>query len=221
MGDLLMVYKSNPLKEIFQPKIAFAQLREAERLKHVAIVAFLLLFFHVILSLLRGYFGMDGEELTKYLDQYTGEQFAFLQLLFALGHVLGGICVPLFFLFISSIIFYLFFDIHFLKLFTIQLAILSIFLLEDMILFPFQLFLGIKNLFSPFSLGVWGPYITKHTFIWALLRTVSVFSIWAISIQIIALRSLTEKPVQRVAMIVIAVYLFFGIMISSLYKLSI
>ncbi|WP_232223870.1 hypothetical protein [Anoxybacteroides tepidamans] len=216
-----MVYKSNPLKEIFQPKIAFAQLREAERLKNVAVVALILLFFNVVLSLLRGYFGIDAEDLTKHLDRYTDEQFAFLQLLFVLGHVFGGICIPLLFLFVSSIIFYLLFDICFVKLLTIQLAILFIFLLEDIILFPFQLFLGVKNLFSPFSLGVWGPYITKHTFIWALLRTVSVFSIWAIAVQIIALRSLTEKPVQRVAMIVIAVYLFFGVIISSLYKLSI
>jgi hypothetical protein len=221
MGDLFMVYKSNPLKEIFHPKVAFAQLREAERVKNVTIVVLLLLFFNVVLSLLRAYFGIGTEELTKHLDRYTGEQFAFLQLLFAFGHALGGLCVPLLFLFISSIIFYLLFDIDFVKLLTIQLPILLIFLLEDLVLFPFQLFFGVKNLFSPFSLGVWGPYITKHAFIWALLRTVSVFSIWAISIQIIALRSLTEKSVQRITMIVIAVYLFFGFIISNIYKISI
>jgi hypothetical protein len=223
MGDLFMVYKSNPLKEIFHPKIAFAQLREAERVKNATIVVLLLLFFNVVLSLLRAYFGIGTEELTKHLDRYTGGQFAFLQLLFAFGHALGGLCVPLLILFTSSIIFYLLFnfDIDFVKLLTIQLPILLIFLLEDMALFPLQLFFGVKDLFSPFSLGVWGPYITKHAFIWALLRTVSVFSIWAISIQIIALRSLTEKPVQRVAMIVIAVYLLFGFISSSLYKISI
>ncbi|KYD16947.1 hypothetical protein ABET52_07510 [Saccharococcus caldoxylosilyticus] len=210
-----MMYKSNPLKEILHPKIAFAQLREAERVKNVILVALLLLLMNVILSLLRAYFGIGTEELTKHLDRYTGEQFAFLQLLFAFGHALGGLCVPLLFLFISSIIYYLLFDIDFVKLLTIQLPILLIFLLEDLFLFPFQLFFGVKDLFSPFSLGVWGPYITKHAFIWALLRTVSLFSIWAISIQIIALRSLTEKSVQRIAMIVIAVYLFFALLAAA------
>jgi hypothetical protein len=213
-----MVYKSNPLKEIFHPKVAFAQLREAEQVKNVTIVILLLLFSNVVLSLLRAYFGIGMEELTKHLGRYTGEQFAFLQLLFAFGHALGGLCVPLLFLFISSIIFYLLFDIGFVKLLTIQLPILFIFLLEDMVLFPFQLFFGVKNLFSPFSLGVWGPYITKYAFIWALLRTVSLFSIWAISIQIIALRSLTEKPVQRIAMIVIAVYLFLALLSATYTK---
>ncbi|BDG37550.1 hypothetical protein [Saccharococcus caldoxylosilyticus] len=210
-----MMYKSNPLKEILHPKIAFAQLREAERVKNVILVALLLLLMNVILSLLRAYFGIGTEELTKHLDRYTGEQFAFLQLLFAFGHALGGLCVPLLFLFISSIIYYLLFDIDFVKLLTIQLPILLIFLLEDLFLFPFQLCFGVKDLFSPFSLGVWGPYITKHAFIWALLRTVSLFSIWAISIQIIALRSLTEKSVQRIAMIVIAVYLFFALLAAA------
>jgi hypothetical protein len=210
-----MMYKSNPLKEIFHPKVAFAQLREAERVKNVISVALLLLLINVILSLLRAYFGIGTEELTTHLEQYTGEQFAFLQLLFAFGHALGGLCVPLLFLFISSIIYYLLFDMDFVKLLTIQLPILLIFLLEDLVLFPFQLFFGVKDLFSPFSLGVWAPYITKHVFIWALLRTVSLFSIWAVSIQIIALRSLTEKSVQRVTMIVIAVYLFFAFLAAG------
>jgi hypothetical protein len=210
-----MMYKSNPLKEIFHPKVAFAQLREAERVKNVISVALLLLLINVILSLLRAYFGIGTEELTTHLEQYTGEQFAFLQLLFAFGHALGGLCVPLLFLFISSIIYYLLFDMDFVKLLTIQLPILLIFLLEDLVLFPFQLFFGVKDLFSPFSLGVWAPYITKHVFIWALLRTVSLFSIWAVSIQIIALRSLTEKSVQRVTMIVIAVYLFFAFLAAA------
>ncbi|MED4988828.1 hypothetical protein [Parageobacillus toebii] len=210
-----MMYKSNPLKEIFHPKVAFAQLREAERVKNVISVALLLLLINIILSLLRAYFGIGTEELTTHLEQYTGEQFAFLQLLFAFGHALGGLCVPLLFLFISSIIYYLLFDMDFVKLLTIQLPILLIFLLEDLVLFPFQLFFGVKDLFSPFSLGVWGPYITKHAFIWALLRTISLFSIWAISIQIIALRSLTEKSVQRVTMIVIAVYLFFAFLAAA------
>ncbi|OQO99073.1 hypothetical protein B1689_14410 [Geobacillus sp. 44C] len=210
-----MMYKSNPLKEIFHPKVAFAQLREAERVKNVISVALLLLLINIILSLLRAYFGIGTEELTTHLEQYTGEQFAFLQLLFAFGHALGGLCVPLLFLFISSIIYYLLFDMDFVKLLTIQLPILLIFLLEDLVLFPFQLFFGVKDLFSPFSLGVWGPYITKHAFIWALLRTVSLFSIWAISIQIIALRSLTEKSVQRVTMIVIAIYLFFAFLAAA------
>jgi hypothetical protein len=210
-----MMYKSNPLKEIFHPKVAFAQLREAERVKNVISVALLLLLINVILSLLRAYFGIGTEELTTHLEQYTGEQFAFLQLLFAFGHALGGLCVPLLFLFISSIIYYLLFDMDFVKLLTIQLPILLIFLLEDLVLFPFQLFFGVKDLFSPFSLGVWAPYITKHAFIWALLRTVSLFSIWAVSIQIIALRSLTEKSVQRVTMIVIAVYLFFAFLAAA------
>jgi hypothetical protein len=210
-----MMYKSNPLKEILHPKIAFAQLREAERVKNVVSIALLLLLINVILSLLRAYFGIGAEELTKHLNRYTGEQFAFLQLLFAFGHTLGGLCVPLLFLFISSITFYLLFDVDFVKLLTIQLPILLIFLLENMVLFPFQLFFGVNDLFFPFSLGVWGPYITKHAFIWALLRTVSLFSIWAVSIQIIALRSLTEKPVQRVALIVIAVYLFFAFVAAA------
>lgn len=210
-----MMYKSNPLKEILHPKIAFSQLREAERVKNVISAALLLLLINVILSLLRAYFGIGTEELTKHLDRYTGEQFAFLQLLFAFGHALGGLFVPLLFLFISSIVFYLLFDMNFVKLLTIQLPILLIFLLEDLVLFPFQLFFGVKDLFSPFSLGVWGPYITKHAFIWALLRTVSLFSIWAVSIQIIALRSLTEKPVQRIALIVIAVYLFFALVAAA------
>jgi hypothetical protein len=215
MGDLFMMYKSNPLKEIVRPKAAFAQLKEAERVKNVTIVVLILLFSSVVLSLLRAYFGIGTEELTKHLDRYTSEQFAFSQLLFAFGHALGGLFVPILFLFISSVIYYLLLEIDFAKLLTIQLPVLLIFLLEDIVLFPLQLFFGVKDLFSPFSLSVWGPYITKHTFIWSLLRTVSVFSIWAISLQIIALRSLTEKPVQRVAMIVITVYLFFALLITA------
>lgn len=210
-----MMYKSNPLKEIVHPKTAFAQLKEAERVKHVAIAVLILLFASVVLSLLRAYFGIGTEELTKHLGRYTSEQFAFVQLLFASGHVLGGLFVPLLFLFISSIIYYLFFEMDFAKLLTIQLPVLLIFLIEDIVLFPLQLFFGVKDLFSPFSLGVWGPYITKHAFIWALLRNVSVFSVWAVSLQIIALRTLTEKPVQRIAMIVITVYLFFALLITA------
>jgi fumarate reductase subunit D len=189
-----------------QPKIVFSQLKEAERVKRIVPMILLLLFISALLSFARAYIGVGTEELAKDVPRYTDEQRAFLQLLFAGGHVLGGMIVPLLFLLISSLAFYALFDeTDFAKLVAVQLPVWLIFLIGEVALFLLEWAFGIHALASPFSLGVWGPYLTDEPFVWALLRSVSLFSVWAVYIQIAALRSLTGLSVGRIAGTVIAV----------------
>jgi hypothetical protein len=211
-----MMYNVELLKGMFRPKIKFYQLKEADQVKYLTRKLLLILLLSTIVSFLRAYFGIETEELTGKMEQYAAEQFALAKLLFAIGHILGGLITPLLFLFLSSAIFWFLFDIKFVKLLVIHASILLIYVLEDMILFPLQLFLGIKEPFSPFTLGAFGPYITDSSFVWTLLSSISLFSIWTILIQIIALQILTEKAKPYIITAVIAVYVFFALLSSIL-----
>lgn len=95
-----MIYRSHPWKELLHPNTTFGQLKEAERVKRVIPILLLFLFFSAVLSFVRAYIGVGTEELAKYLPRYTDEQRTLLHLLFAGGHIVGGMVAPL--LFFSS-----------------------------------------------------------------------------------------------------------------------
>jgi hypothetical protein len=211
-----MIYHVELLKGMFRPKIKFSQLKEAEYVKNITGKILLVLLLSAIISFLRAYYGIGTEELIGKMEQYTKEQFVLAQFFFALGHVLGGLIIPLLFLFLSSAIFFFLFDVNFVKLLAIHASVLLIYVLEEILLFPLQLFLGIKDTFSPFTLGVLGPYITDSPFVWTLLRSISLFSIWAMLIQMVALEQLTEKPKRAIMTAVIAVYVFFALLSAIL-----
>ncbi|AMX82284.1 hypothetical protein GS3922_00440 [Geobacillus subterraneus] len=201
-----MIYRSHPWKELLHPNIAFWQLKEAERVKRIIPILLLFLFFSAVLSFVRAYIGVGTEELAKHLPQYTDEQRTLLHLLFAAGHIVGGMVVPLLFFFISSLVFYaLFEETDLAKLIAAQLPVWLIFLIGETALLLLEWAFGLDPLVSPFSLGVWGPYLTDDRLVWALLRSVSLFSVWAVYIQVVALRILTDQSIGRITATVIAV----------------
>jgi hypothetical protein len=211
-----MIYNVEPLKEMFRPRIKFYQLKEADYVKNLTAKLLLILLLSIAISMLRAYYGIGTEELTSKMGQYTEEQFALMKFFFALGHIISGLVAPLSFLFLSAAIFWFLFEVKLVKLLVIQSSILLIYVLEEMFLFPLQLFFGINDVFSPFTLGVFGPYITDSSFVWTLLGSISVFSVWAVLIQIIALQMLTEKSKLYIITSVISVYLFFALLSAIL-----
>ncbi|ATA61468.1 YIP1 family protein [Geobacillus stearothermophilus] len=201
-----MIYRSHPLNEWLNPNIAFSRLKEAEQVKRLIPMVLLLLFLFALLSLARAYVGVGTEELAKHLPRYTEEQRTLLHLLFAAGHMIGGIVVPLLFLFISALAFYaLFEETAFKKLLAAQLPAGFALFLGEAASFLLEWPFGLDPLASPFSLGVWGPYLTDDRFVWALLHSVSLFSLWGLYIQIAALRALTGQRLGRIAAAVVAV----------------
>ncbi|ATO37829.1 hypothetical protein GTID1_11855 [Geobacillus thermodenitrificans] len=206
-----MIYRSHPWKELLHPNTTFGQLKEAERVKRVIPILLLFLFFSAVLSFVRAYIGVGTEELAKYLPRYTDEQRTLLHLLFAGGHIVGEMVAPLLFFFISSFAFYaLFEETNLAKLIAVQLSVWFIFLIGEAVSLLLEWAFGLDTLVSPFSLGVWGPYLTDDRFVWALLRSVSLFSVWAVYIQVVALRTFTNQSIGRIVATVIAVDLVFA-----------
>jgi hypothetical protein len=204
-----MIYHVELFKGIFQPSKNFYQLRDAEHVKFLTGKLLLIILLSTVVSFLQGNFGIGTESFTNKLTNDTVEEFERLKFFFTLGHVIQGMLTPLLYLFLSSTIFWLVFEVDFVKLLIIHAYVLWIYEIEDVILLPLQLLLGIQDIFSPFSLGVWGPFFTNSPLLWSILGSISLFTFWALIIQIIAFQLLTEKSRTFIILAVFTANLLF------------
>jgi hypothetical protein len=203
-------------KGIFQP-YKFYQLREAEDVVGFFWRFIALFMFSGLLSGFSVYTGLDTETFTRLLGKETTETIETMKFLFGIGSVLHGIISPMIVLYVSSLVLWFFLkEIEFHKIMTIQLYVIFIKMIENTLWIIFRLITGADTLSSPFGLGVLAQLATDQPFVLHLMNSMTIFGIWAIVIQILALKICSSLSIQRISIFVIALYLFINIFASLL-----
>lgn len=195
MGDFTMAYRLQLLKGLFRPTREFAQLSQAEEIRGLWKKFSLLVLISVLLSLLAGALGIQGENISAYMaksDMYTYE---WLKLLFAAGSGIAGLLLPFFFVFIPTLLFWTFLELEFKKLIAVQCVTFSIYLIEYALLIAWNVFFSIPRESSPFSLGVLAQYATDNAIAIRFFSFITIFQIWILILQYRFLRtSEAKKP---------------------------
>lgn len=190
-----MAYRLQLLKGLFRTTHELAQLSQAEKIRGLWTKFSLLILISVLLSLLAGALGIQGEGISAYMaesDMYTYE---WLKLLFTGGAGLAGLLLPLFYIFVPALLFWTFLELEFKKLIALQCVAFSIYLIEFALLIIWNVFFSIPRDSSPFSLGVVAQYATDNTIAVRFFSFITIFQVWILVIQYRFLRtSEARKP---------------------------
>lgn len=206
-----MFYEVRLLRGLFAPYVSAHQLDKAEQFKGIWKKTTFVLLISLFLSGMAAYFGIGNESLSKLIYDASLSEFETMKGLFGIGQVIQGIVATALMIFFPSLLFWVFTDIEYRKLVTIQLFVTMIFMIEKAILIPLQLFLGLDLISSPFALGVMAHYITDAELLIHFFSTVSIFGIWAMFLQFQYLKITTEKSSKYLLLLIISINLFMWI----------
>jgi hypothetical protein len=206
---------------IFQP-YKFYQLREAEDVVGFFWRFIALFMFSGLLSGFSVYSGLDTEMFTRLIGKETTETIETMKFLFGIGSVLQGVISPMIVIYVSSLVLWFFLkEIEFHKIMTIQLYVIFINIIEKTLLIVFRLITGADTLSSPFGMGVLAQLATDQPLILHIMNSITIFGIWAIVIQILAIKICSSLSIQRISILVIALYLSINIFSSLLSLINI
>lgn len=217
-----MNFRFELVKGLFKPSIKAYQLQHSERLKGIIPNILILVLINFIIALLSSYFGFGSESLTTKIYQLTTTEFASYHFWLGVGIITGSIIKPLLFLFTLALIFMVFYpEIPFKKLLALQVYILLIGIIEKVLLFLLQFFIGLTPTTSPFSLGVIGQILFENSFLVFLMAAISLFLIWKIVFSVIIVRQITEQTKAYIFSSVIGAHLFIVLVDAAIKSLEV
>jgi hypothetical protein len=154
-------------------------------------------------------FGIGSEYLSTNLVDTSEAEFAMQKALFVIGQVLWGLFYGTVMIYLSSLWFWSLTDTEMNRFVVVQMMVLIILLIEKLLLIPVSLVLGVPEVSSPFSLGPLVQTFTSHGFLVHFFAGITLFKLWAMWIQYIYVRALTEKSRAVVLGLVIGLNLLF------------
>ncbi|GAE33689.1 hypothetical protein [Halalkalibacter akibai] len=205
-----MKYQFELIRSLKDPETKFYQLNIAEvvpfPIKHVAI----LISIGMVISIIRSFHGLDTAVFSQQLTFYSVSELELIKLLVGIGSILEALFSPIIYLLFASFCFSIFLDdVSFRQSFIVSTVSLFIFILGDIALLPFELWLGIDAITSPFALGVIASSLTSNTYVSHLFSGVSVFYIWALIIQVYAFSKLAFNKVRFIILLALTIHLVF------------
>ncbi|MBU8881143.1 hypothetical protein BGM26_19660 [Bacillus sp. FJAT-29790] len=206
-----MFYQIRLLKGIFYPKYVAYQLNQAEEPRGILPKSILLVAFSLLIFLAASVYGIGTESLSKELTTIKSNDYEWHKLLFIVGKIIWATLYPLLILFVPTTIFWTLTDLEFKKLLIMQLFVVFILLINQMAVTLFAILFGINLASSPLSLGVIAQYMTANDFLISFLGCISIFQLWAIFIQYIYIRTLSEKSIRFIVIMILSVNVFFWI----------
>lgn len=212
-----MFFQVNIWKGLRQPYMSAHQLHKAEEYNGIWKKTTLLLVISLILATISAYFGIGNEQLSKLIYETTITEFSATKALFAVGQIIQAIVVTAIIIFFPALIFWIFTDIGYRKLVVMQLYVTSIFLIEKVITLPMQLYFGLNDASSPFSLGIIAQYVTDYELISNFFSEITLFAVWAIILQFKYLRIITDNSPRRILVLILATQLFMWV-VSALFS---
>ncbi|MGD6875865.1 hypothetical protein [Bacillus infantis] len=212
-----MFYRVCLLKGILYPKYASYQLEQAEKINGVWIKSILIILISAFALFFSSFSGIGTESLSKEAAILKPSDYEMHKLYFAAGKAVWGVFYPLLMILLPAVIFWTLTDIAFKKIVTIQLFAVFLLVVSKVLALSSASILEISTVSSPFSLAVIAQYVTSNEFIIYLLENLSIFHLWAIYIQYIYLKKLSEKKPRTTLIIVVSVNIFFWLM-SALFS---
>ena len=193
MGEYTIMNEVRLVKGLLNPSVYFYQLRESEILKgYFQKVMWLFLLSALIFGLNAG-FGWGTVPLSKEITTLSPMDFEVHKFYFLLGRLLLGLLYAAIILFIPTLLFWTISEADFKKLVVMQGITLIILLIEKLTYLPLLTYLSLNWYSSPLSLGVISQSMTDNEWLHYFLGNISLFKLWIIYIQFVALKWLTGK----------------------------
>ncbi|MDQ0269219.1 hypothetical protein [Cytobacillus purgationiresistens] len=210
-----MGYRVPLFRGLREPYIISHQLRKEE--SFVGLWKRILLLVAVSMAIMgfSVYFGIGSEIVSKSLTDLARSDYEAYKTLFGAGQIVWGLIWALLVIFIPSLFFWTLIDVEYRKLLSVQLFVTIIFLIEKVVNIPFSIFLGVGTESNIFSLGIIVQSLTSIELIIHFFANITLFQIWAVIIQYIYFRRLSEKSPRFLLFTLIGFYLFVA-MVSSL-----
>jgi hypothetical protein len=209
------------LEGLLDPITHFKKLHQSEKVKGLWLRIAALIGLSLLLAAGSAYLGIHTEEIMKLMDTIEKEKLEFAKLLFGIGGLLSGLLSPIFTLLFFTLVYRVFFyEIGWVRLFTIGLFPAFLLFIEKVLNFPLFYYLGINSESSPFGLGVLIQLISNQPFLVNALSHVTIFLVWSAWIQMIALQKMSDKTMKSIISIVLFAYFIFILVTASFVLLT-
>ncbi|MFG6121359.1 hypothetical protein [Thalassobacillus sp. B23F22_16] len=186
------MYAINLLKLLFRQEDHLFKLHRAEKLFNFWKLLFLLFVVSILTYIWTSWIGLGTDPISVNATEFTHTEYEMRKLWFLIGRVAYAILFTAFILFVSSLFWWLFYDVRYRKLIIIQMNVLLVMLLERITWIPLMVYAGIDWYVSPFSFGVAAAYITDIEWIIYFFGAISLFQIWIIWYQVKSLKYLSS-----------------------------
>jgi hypothetical protein len=207
-----MMFRIRLFRGLRHPNYFMYELKTTESVGRVWGLALLLILISGFVFGMSGFFGIGSEYLSKRFLSLTPEEFQLQKALFITGQTLWGLLYGSMILYLSSFWFWSMTDTELNRFVVMQLLVLIILLLEKGILIPVSLLLGIPEISSPFSLGPIAQTLTSNSFAIHFFAGISLFKVWAMAIQYLYVRALTENSRGKVLALVLGLNLLYWLL---------
>jgi hypothetical protein len=189
-----MMSQSKLIRGLRRPDYFTYELKQTEDVGRVWKQALLLIVLSGFVFGLSAFFGLGSEYLSSKLTDLTRSELEMHKALFVIGQILWGLFYGAVIIYLSALWFWSMTDTDLNTFVVVQMMVLLILLLEQAIFIPVSMLLGVPAESSPFSLGPIAQVLTSQTFVINFLASITIFKLWAIYIQYLYVRALTEKP---------------------------
>lgn len=204
-----MAYHVQVAKLFFRREDSFFQLKRAERITGLWKRVFLFLFLSMLVYGFTAWKGLGMDPISVMATELSFATYESVKIYFLFGRILYGLLLTFIILFFTPLIFWIFSDIDYKKLVTVQFNVLFIMLVERLTWVGFVQYLGLDWYVSPLSFGIITSYITDITSIIYFFGAVSVFQIWIMWFQGKAIRDFCDMKRWKVAILVGTVHVFY------------
>lgn len=204
-----MIYQLRLLKGLLYPKRSFFQLQKAESIYGIRLKISLLFLFSALVFAISGYTGIGSHVFSSELTHDSSGVFEWLKSYFVTGRFISGILFAALVIFFQALWFWTLTDVPYTKLIVLQAFIFPILLLEQAFNILLAIQMNLPWFSSPFSLGPAAHYITDNHFFIYFLGCISLFKIWAITIQLYGMKILSSRRQLPLFLIIIGIHIIF------------
>lgn len=216
-----MLEQFHIFKAVIYPQMYFSNLVKDEKKRSIWIVLSVVLLFSAIITMFSSYYGVGTEPLAIDIEKITTGAYSWKIALFGIGQIIGSLIFPVLYLFIASFAFWYFCaEQAFRPFIFVNIAVIIVQIIGSLFALPFRVLMGLDAYTSPFSLGVLVQYITKNAYIVHFFGGISLFHLWGMVIQVIALKIFTNKSNKFILIVVIGVNLFLLLFMTLIIELD-
>lgn len=204
-----MTFRLELAKSLKDPYSKFYQLKMAEVVPFPFRQIGSLLFISVFVALIRSFFGLDTASLSHQLVDYSLSEFELMKVMIGVGSLVDALISPLVYLIFTSFCFWAFLDdVSFRQSIVVSCVSLFILIMGKVAFLPFELWLGLQSISSPFALGVLATTFTENLYFIHFIGGVSLFLIGAIFLQVYAYSVIASNRKRFIILMTVLIHIF-------------
>ncbi|MDQ0221285.1 hypothetical protein ELQ35_17800 [Peribacillus cavernae] len=187
-----MIYRVQLLNGTFRPSASRYRLKQAEEVVRFGPKLLLLYLLSLVIFGISAYLGIGSESISKEVAGLNASEFESKRLLVFAGKLLSGILFPSIFLFMSSLLFWIFTDIEYRRIVIVQMFVFVVALFEKAVAIPFLVLMDLDQDSNPFSFGVISQHYISNDFFIHFFGAITIFQLVIICLQYYYLRYLAD-----------------------------